>query len=448
MKVFLRLIFISLSSLCLSGFLSLEPPDANVLLKGVKQDFLSYASPKTLDQPLVTPSVQQNYYQNYLKYYFSPWNQVELLYPKKSVEVAEQAILAKSNAQPGWGENAQVHSQQWMSEIKQNMAMNSYPNHAQEAITTQITHLRELPTTDPSFKAWNKSFDGYPFDLLSTSLLPANLPIKVMQISQDHAWALVLTPFKFLGWLPVDSFAWVDKSFMQRWQKTGRYIAITQDKLPIWNEDQSFLFFGRIGAIYPLVAQDANGYHVLVAAKDLHRKAVMHEVVIAKKAAEIMPIPLTARNLGNLANRILGQPYDWGGHYGYRDCSSTLMDLFTPFGIWLPRNSAAQAHTGEFTSLESLNSVAKRAFIEQHATPFLTLLWIPGHVVLYLGKQGTQSYVYQTMWGLKLRSWFQTDDRLVVGKTVIVPIDFAEEFYFKPPRFLARIEGMTLLVKG
>lgn len=29
--------------------------------------------------------------------------------------------------------------------------------------------------------------------------------------------------------------------------------------------------------------------------------------------------------------------------YFYNDCTAELKNLFTPFGIWLPRNSGAQA---------------------------------------------------------------------------------------------------------
>ena len=38
----------------------------------------------------------------------------------------------------------------------------------------------------------------------------------------------------------------------------------------------------------------------------------------------------------------MGVKYGWGGIDGGRDCSSTIKDLLTPFGIWLPRDSKDQ----------------------------------------------------------------------------------------------------------
>ena len=42
--------------------------------------------------------------------------------------------------------------------------------------------------------------------------------------------------------------------------------------------------------------------------------------------------------------------------YQERDCSSTLRDLFTPFGLWLPRNSGQQAGEGIYISLKDLKT--------------------------------------------------------------------------------------------
>ena len=99
-----------------------------------------------------------------------------------------------------------------------------------------------------------------------------------------------------------------------------------------------------------------------------------------------MPLPLTARAVAGLADAMTGQLYGWGGMFENRDCSSTLRDLFLPFGFWLPRNSVQQARQGgQFISLNGLTPDAKLETIRTRGVPFASLVWLPGHIGLYLG---------------------------------------------------------------
>ena len=440
--------FLLLSCFSLFGFMSSDPPDADVLLQKVKQDVFAYLPTKTPHKELVTPEVQHKLYQAYLTYYFSPWNNETLLYSKNQVKSIETKLMSKFMATPGWGSNQRLHSSAWVNDIAKNMSMETYPNSNQTAITVQVAHLRELPTLEPSFKKTADLSDGYPFDRIEASLLPANLPIKVVQISHDRAWGLVITPYNAVGWLPFNEFAFVDRNFMEAWQ-TGDYAGIIKDKLPLLDLDKHFLFFGRIGSLQPIVYSrqygNSNDYHVLVAMMGSQHEAIFQAIWLSKNDAVVLPMPLTAQNIAKIANVILGQPYDWGGHYGYRDCSSTMMDLFSPFGLWLPRSSVDQAHAGKFISLANLSDAEKKTFIKQNAVPFITLLSLPGHIVLYLGEQGDRSFIYQTMWGIPIQHWFTSNQKLIIGKTVITPLELTEDSGINSDVFLKRVVGMRVL---
>jgi len=450
MNLSFKLLYIIVLSFLLLGFSLFEVPNPmNILKKNIPQDLLLYAPAITLDKPLITSQKQQEFCQDYLNTYFSPWNNETLLYSNNTVQSAAKKIADKFKLHPGVAENQQPHTDAWIAAAIQNMHLSTYPNTSRFAITIRTTHLRALPIAEPIFESWNKPGEGYPFDKLAVSLLPANLPIKVVQTSEDNAWALVLTSYKAFGWVPINDCAYVDKDFIRHWQ-TGHYAAALKDKVSVMGEKQQFLFFTRVGSIYPVINENLKEYRILVAVANAQREAVFQEASLPKGVVAILPFPLTRRNISNVANVMLGQPYDWGGAYGARDCSSTLMDLFATFGIWLPRNSADQSHTGTFISLEHLKHEAeKKAFIEKYAVPFTTILWKPGHVVLYLGQREGKQYVYQTMWGLHTRRWFESEEgRLVVGKTVITPIDFGKDFPVNISTFLSEVQGMTLLVKG
>lgn len=433
----------------LVGFMSFESLDPMTLLKSTPQDLFAYTPSATLDKPMITPAMQQKFYQEYLDAYFSPWNHDELLYSRELVRKVITSVTEKFKQHPGWGENWQPHTADWINAVIKNMQFSTYPNTNQWAITTHVTHLRVLPTHEPIFKDWNQQAgNGYPFDALSISFLPMNLPIKVVQISLDHAWAFVLTPYDAVGWISVTDYAQVDKPLMQRWQ-TGHYAVGLKDKVSVLNDKQQFLFFTRLGFIYPIVKEEEKAYRIFVAVANDQHQAVMQTALLPKDTATLLPIPLTTRHIATIGNYMLGKPYNWGGNYGGRDCSATLMDLFSVFGIWLPRNSVDQAHHGTFVSLAHFDNLAeKKAFVEKHAIPFATILWAPGHVALYLGKRGEQQYIYQEMWGLRTWSWLQGEGRLVIGKTAITPMDFGEGLAVNLPSFFARTEGMSLLINS
>lgn len=59
-------------------------------------------------------------------------------------------------------------------------------------------------------------------------------------------------------------------------------------------------------------------------------------VRVSSSDAVRKPIPLTARAAAEIGNRMMGQPYGWGGYLFNRDCSLAMRDLFVPFGVWLP----------------------------------------------------------------------------------------------------------------
>ena len=139
-----------------------------------------------------------------------------------------------------------------------------------------------------------------------------------------------------------------------------------------------------------------------------------------------------------LANRMLGEPYGWGGLYTDRDCSATIMDLMAGFGIFLPRNSSQQAKLGWVEPLDGEDDAAKKARLLMEGVPFLTLVRKPGHIMLYIGSRDGEPVVLQTIWGLKTRRR-GIEGRRIIGRTVISTLEPGRDL-----RDLARPEGVLL----
>lgn len=153
-----------------------------------------------------------------------------------------------------------------------------------------------------------------------------------------------------------------------------------------------------------------------------------------------MPLAATPNNMAHLANNLMGQPYGWGGAEGYRDCSALIKDLFMPFGIWMPRNSGAQAKAGSQVSLKDFKSKEKKKIIVGQGIPFFSLITAPGHIVLYIGTSKEQPYIYHSVWGLRTSK----TKRVIIGRSAIMPLDFGKNYY-KVQTILDRSTGLISL---
>ena len=89
----------------------------------------------------------------------------------------------------------------------------------------------------------------------------------------------------------------------------------------------------------------------------------------------------------------LDEPYGWGGTGGARDCSRYLRDLLVTFGIELARHSGVQAKLGtEQIDVKGMPDAAKRKAIADAAQRGVVLLYMPGHIMMYLGRDGGRDY--------------------------------------------------------
>jgi len=97
--------------------------------------------------------------------------------------------------------------------------------------------------------------------------------------------------------------------------------------------------------------------------------------------------PLTRRALLTAAFSYLDTAYGLGGAQGGVDCSGLLMDLFESFDIALPRYSGWQADAGSYAvELSNASEAEKLKRLDLAARSGVVLLYFPGHIMLYLGK--------------------------------------------------------------
>jgi hypothetical protein len=166
----------------------------------------------------------------------------------------------------------------------------------------------------------------------------------------------------------------------------------------------------------------ALGY--LIAQRNLDGKAILQSASVAKSGLLVKkPLAFTPKNVAMIARQFYNEPYGWGGLLQTRDCSSTTKDYFAVFGIYLRRNSSEQAMDGCVTPIGSLNKNAKKQMIIGNAKPFRSLLFVPGHIVLYLGQYKGEPVIMHTYWGTRL-----TDgSKHVLARTVVTTTEPGKE---------------------
>jgi len=93
-------------------------------------------------------------------------------------------------------------------------------------------------------------------------------------------------------------------------------------------------------------------------------------------------------------------------------------DFLSPFGIWIPRNSAAQKSFGEYVSLKDLTPKEKEAMILKNGIAFLSLIYLKGHIILYAGEFEGKALIMQNIWGVRTMEDGK-EGRNVIGKAII-----------------------------
>jgi cell wall-associated NlpC family hydrolase len=412
-------------------------------IRTLPQDATRYLDPATAHQELITPARQQEMQEDFRRQLFLPWRETAPSHLREEL-VGE---LAKFRKHPGYGENGRQHSREWVEELARNSDLAAYPNAGFRAITVYPADLRLLPTFKPHFSSLRADGTGYPFDNLQNSAIPANTPIYVPHLTRDQSWVLVTSHYG-AGWLPARDVATVDPTLTALWEGAEQ-VAITRDDVSVYDQDGRFLFKTGLGAQFPRIEDEGGNYRVMVAQADEQRRGQLRQAVISGDSAVLQPLRLTPANIAVMANQLMHQPYGWGGLYQNRDCSSLLKDLFVPFGLWLPRHSSHQAlNGGRFSSLNPLAPEERERMILEQGIPFLTLVWVKGHIMLYLGNDHARALVFHSLWGIKTREPGGEEGRKIIGHAAITTLHPGAELAardFPSGDLLQRVEGMTVL---
>jgi len=394
-------------------------------------------------QPSISIEKQKQLNKEFYRQFFRPWRINKLTDSKKN---ASWGIRVYGKSKSLYGVNRRVLSREFLNKFVENANFDKYNSLKRKAITLKNTSLRVLPTDKPLFRNFDKAGEGYPFDYNQNSLLFVNHPLIISHFSKDRAWAFVESPLAS-GWVKSNDIAFVDNSFIEKFQNT-EFATIIKDNQPIYNQRGHFLFYTKVATSYPIVNETPDSYLVYTAKRDENLNAVLRVIRLDKHISAKKPIPLNKKNITKISKEFLGEKYGWGGSFMNRDCSAMVRDFFAPFGVWLPRNSKAQAHYTKYIDLSKMDKQKKEKYIIKHAKPFETTLYMKGHIMLYIGHIANRAYAMHNMWGVRTKDKkSKISGRKIVGQTVVTSLHLGEglEGVEESALFINKILGISLV---
>lgn len=395
------------------------------------------------DQPLVTAQYQKDRLDELYNHVYgsdnkatSPWSPVHmnsLLTEEPGLASIEQELAdAFTNAnladnKIGYGENFRAHTQAWIDDIKTNMNINQFTgitfDTRNRGIAVTNLSVRILPTDEPSYHKFTLPGNGYPFDNLQMSSLWAGTPVYIAGTSKDKFWCFIFSP-SFSGWVKSTGIARATPSFVTQWQRAAKNSlgAIIRTRTTIIDRQGRPQLQAYMGSFFPLTRTFwSQRRALLIPTRNKSGMAKMTTAFVSPDSVVKMPYAATPHHFSQVLSNVVGRPYGWGGSYFYNDCSQELKVIYGVFGIWLPRHSSYQVHQGLLRDWSDKNIDERLQLLSQDSDHhrLMTVIYVGGHVMLYLGHIDGIPMTYQNIWGL---SPPDRDRRAVIGESLFFPL--------------------------
>jgi cell wall-associated NlpC family hydrolase len=433
-----QVVYLACSLIYSSISFGMNIPREQFPIENYTQQTHQYISPEQANyqQNLLTPKAQASRLKQFYQHYYasdanglSPWSAalVNAVLPK--IKKEEQGILNNFN-QPGhYAENFKAHEKSWWPKLQKNANLDGLAHAVfhtnNRAIIINNTAARALPEAAPDFLDARIPGEGFPFDTLQVASLWVGTPVYVLNTSKDKAWLLVLTPDAYFAWVKSTDTAYASPSFIQQWQQAAKnkLAAITKTKVSVLDTEKNFEFSAYIGAVFPLITRNTQQTSILIPIKNAKHQAEIKQAVISSASIAPMPLRATPERMASMIQELQHRAYGWGGAFFLNDCSQEMKSLFTPFGIWLPRNSGMQQQLNPSMDLSRYTVDERLALLKTKGHGLMTLIYKKGHIMLYVGNKTInnqlEAITYQNIWGLSPENKAM---RYVVGESVFLPM--------------------------
>ena len=293
-----------------------------------------------------------------------------------------------------------IDDERWLA-IERNSVVQRVP--PVPGFTVQATALRRWATLVEGFRIP----DTAEFDRLRDTTLHTFEPVVIVGESQDRNWYYVYSR-TYRGFVCAHRIAKTDWSTFSKYTPSQGFAVVTAPHTITAPQPYDAAVTARIiefAAVLPLTDSHTLGNQlnmghtsVLLPVRCEDGTLELHPVYLPAKDVHVDWLALSRANCLSLAFSLLYQRYGWGGRLGVHDCSSFVMDVYRAMGVQLPRDSSAQENSlpspvsfSELTEAERLERLTKMQPGD--------VLYMPGHVMMYLGMLEGRPYVLHDFQG-------------------------------------------------
>lgn len=278
------------------------------------------------------------------------------------------------------------------------------------AVPTDATMIRHAVLIDNSFLRCFPTMAGNyrleelgELDRFAVTLLKLGEPVLVVCQDGSGVWSLVQSR-QCCGWMLTAHLAWEDN--LLRWEQycnEREQVCVIDsrrelDYIDFQGCQQIQLLL--MGTRLPLYDVTASSFVVGLPKRDKKGNLAILQTLLHRDGG-FLPgsLPFCVQNIVSQGKKMLGEPYGWGGTGYYRDCTSFIADLFSVFGLQFPRNSSQQMQMFGIEVCDDQRE-AKRQYIA--TLPAGSILYFPGHAMLYLGREGAQLEILHSVYAIGL----------------------------------------------
>jgi hypothetical protein len=439
-RVKLTFIFVIFANLLVCSASGKQPADSQIPVdyeiedvRNMAQDIRAYAA--SCPDNSLGKTCQAAFLSEFKRKYYATWTSGNSI-----SDISDSVETMKDHVQKQWhGENKRRVPRNVLEELLANCDLEHLPSMKRPAVATAATDVRVLPTSKPLFE----NGDDFPFDAMQNAALKLNEPIRVLHVSRDGLWVFVETA-GMNGWVRSRDIGYIDRKPAKKWMKKAQ-IVIVKDFTLIRDKGGFVAQKAKVGTICPIDGEDGDTYVISVAVNAGKHNVRVMKVKVPKESARRFPLEFSRESIALVGNELISKPYGWGEMYQDRDCSAMIRDFYLPFGIWLPRGSYNQINSGRNISLAGLSGSEKERLIKEKGVPFLTLVYLKGHIMLYVGSMNGKALVFQDIWGVTVRNGNGGEFKQVIGKSIVSTLTPGSELHLAGDSLLERVSSMLVL---
>lgn len=419
-----------LSASILNGDVFAQVPDYSTDVIGMSEIQLSpshWVDKLTQDNtPLMSQTNIAQFNQNLVQnnpYIVEPLAMADRLSKAQLLEKI-RSISKPSNHKRFYDNGEQLNQNDYASYIKStNQDAVKAENPVRFGLVVKRSILRTFPTFDRVFK-WGKDRDLDRFQ--ESGLFPGDA-VAILHVSKDKQWVLVQS-YNYLAWMPKQDVAIGDKAAISAFKNDETFIVVTGSKVftnYVPNDKAISNIQLDMGIRLPLAKRSeysntlygqnpfAN-YIVKLPVRNAEGKLALKLVPIPRgQDIRVGYLPFTKQNLVVQSFKFLGERYGWGHDYNGRDCTGFIGEIYKSFGLLMPRNSGQQAKGAYGQNNFFVKGTAKADKLKAiESMQVGDLIYIPGHVMMYLGQDNEKPYIIHDVKGL---SYIDESDEVYRG---------------------------------